>query len=198
MEYLIYGDCLQYCRLYNSNPYVDEYIEYSINRSDNCIIHRWDIEGYILHNRKGAAVITYYDNIYKIEQWYIDGEFRKNGPSIVTYYSNGKLAEERWFNRLGLHRIDGPALTYYSKCGRELNREYYINGCRHRWFYPAYISSSYSTTKIHRIYWVWYIYNRKIWSIYTHDVYGEMFIFLLVTLIIAKFYYYGHDPIIVL
>ena len=55
------------------------------------------------------------------------------------YYKNGNIQEEHYYENDKIHRLDGPAITWYDKYGNIEQECYYQNGKKHRLDGPAII-----------------------------------------------------------
>ena len=169
MEYLNYTNILQYCQLYRKNPYIDEYVKYSENSAWGTIEKQWKI-GNLLHNRNGPAFIyinNNNNNSYRKEEWCINGVHPTNIPSIISYYDNGQVVCEKWLYKDILHRIDGPAFTYYSRDTPKSLIEWYKDGELHRFPGPAY---TYNWDNGIHTNWVWYYNGKQVFAITTMDI----------------------------
>lgn len=86
-------------------------IESYIWRDSDGKIHRNEAEGpAIIKEYKTESLVYHY--------WYCHGKlFRANGPSKVTYFSDGPLRAEEYYNDKGLYNPDdgSPARTLYYK-----------------------------------------------------------------------------------
>lgn len=79
------------------------------------------------HRDNGPALIEYSrdqckgTNFVYMESWFYKGKrrCRKDGPDCVTYFQDGKVSGEFWYDSKGfLHREDKPAIvSYFHKGG---------------------------------------------------------------------------------
>lgn len=81
-----------------------------------------------------TQIIYYPDGSRKYEEWKVDKKLHhKNGPAVLRYHWNGKIAVEEWYRHGILHRNNHePAIMYYDSNGKVRSKEWYESGILHR------------------------------------------------------------------
>lgn len=106
-----------------------EYVVHSIKKISKWNLQIWTIDDSI-HNTNDPARISYYDNgNIDWQEWWNHGRLhRTDGPASIGYYENGNIHWQSWYIDGNRHRTDGPArITYYENCAISFE-QWYIDG----------------------------------------------------------------------
>lgn len=107
-----------------------------VNNNKTC--YGWSNAKGQLHRRTRPAAISYFKDKLQREDWYENGkEHRIGGPAVIFYRKCGKLKKEVWKENDEIHRQDGPAMIIYRKTGFKLKEEWFEMGKEHRIGGPA-------------------------------------------------------------
>jgi hypothetical protein len=80
-----------------------------------------------LHRLNGPAYCNYQNGKIVTENWIINGikqRIKNNGPTFISYHTDGSKQIEMWHSNNVLHRIGGPAYIIYD----DFKEEWYTKG----------------------------------------------------------------------
>ena len=82
------------------------------------------------HKLDKPTNISYYENGSIKEEWYFENGklHRLDSPAWISYYENGNIKDEHYCVNYKYHRLDGPARISYYEDGSIKKEIYYING----------------------------------------------------------------------
>ena len=95
----------------------------------------------LYHNPDGPAIITFYqDGQLRLEAYYNYGkEHNTQGPATLEYYEDGQLYSKMYYINGMIHNTEGPASFKYYENGELRLKVYYINDMKHNTEGPAMI-----------------------------------------------------------
>jgi antitoxin component YwqK of YwqJK toxin-antitoxin module len=121
-----------------SNPFLKNSL--NTNKSYSNFNERDDL---LIKNSSSIICLTSYYNNGNIKNqiWYQNNIIHKeNGPAKIYYYQDGTIDREIWYYYGIIHRNDGPAKIYYYENGSVDTEIWFQNGKRYREKGPIHIN----------------------------------------------------------